>query len=104
MLFIIEPLEGLGFASVYIGGVTVMAARAPAGLQGTAQGIFAASSGLAAILGAVAGGALAAAFGIPGLFLAMAGLGVVGAVIVGLALLGPGMGRIASPGKSAQAA
>jgi PPP family 3-phenylpropionic acid transporter len=104
VLLLIEPLEGLGFASLYIGGVTVMAARAPAGLQGTAQGIFAGSNGLAAILGAVAGGGLAGVFGIPGLFLAMAGAGAVGTVIIALALLGPGMGRIAPPSRELQAA
>jgi PPP family 3-phenylpropionic acid transporter len=104
VLLLIEPLEGLGFASVYVGGVTVVASRAPAGLQGTAQGIFSACTGLAAILGAVMGGALAAAFGIPGLFLAMAAVGVVGAAIIGVALLRPGVARVPRPGRDGQPA
>ena len=40
-LVLIAPLEGIGFASVFVGGVTVLAAHAPASLQGTAQGLFA---------------------------------------------------------------
>ena len=49
--------------------MTVLAARAPASLQGTAQGLFAGASGLATIIGSVAGGAIAEAIDIPGLFL-----------------------------------
>ena len=55
-LVLIAPLEGLGFACVFVGGVTVVAARAPAGLQGTAQGLFSASAGLATILGSIGRG------------------------------------------------
>ena len=40
-LVLVAPLEGIGFACVFVGGVTVLAAWAPAGLQGTAQGLFA---------------------------------------------------------------
>ena len=32
-LVLLAPLEGLGFACVFVGGVTVVAARAPAGLE-----------------------------------------------------------------------
>ena len=60
-LVLIAPLEGIGFASVFVGGVTVLAAHAPAGLQGTAQGLFAACAGLATIIGSFAGGAIAGA-------------------------------------------
>ena len=70
-LVLVAPLEGIGFACVFVGGVTVVAAQAPAGLQGTAQGLFAAASGLATIIGSVAGGAIAGALGIPGLFLSV---------------------------------
>ncbi len=56
-------------------GVTVVAERAPAGLQGTAQGLFAASTGLATIIGSLVGGLVAGALGIGGLF---AVCGVVG--------------------------
>ncbi len=65
-LVLIAPLEGLGFASVFVGGVTVLAAHAPAGLQGTAQGLFAACAGLATIIGSFAGGAIAGALVDPG--------------------------------------
>jgi PPP family 3-phenylpropionic acid transporter len=87
-LVLIAPLEGIGFASVFVGGVTVVAARAPAGLGGTAQGLFSASTGLASIIGAAFGGALAAVLGIPGLFLACGAISLVGTAIVGVALLG----------------
>ena len=95
-LVLIAPLEGLGFASVFVGGVTVVAARAPSGLQGTAQGLFSASAGLATIIGSIGGGAIAGALGIPGLFAVCAVVGLVGAAIVAAALLGPrrsGTGR-----------
>ena len=87
-LVAIAPLEGLGFAGVFVGGVTVIAARAPAGLGGTAQGLFSASAGLATIIGSVAGGALAAALGIAGLFDVCAAAGLVGTALVAVALLG----------------
>lgn len=100
MLVVIAPLEGLGFAAVFVGGVTVIAARAPAGLQGTAQGLFAASAGLATILGSIAGGAIAGVLGIPGSFLVFAGVSLVGAAILAVALLGPrNTGRIARPAR-----
>ena len=87
-LVLIAPLEGIGFASVFVGGVTVVAARAPTGLGGTAQGLFSASTGLASIIGAAFGGALAAVLGIPGLFLVCGTISLVGTAIVGVALLG----------------
>ena len=72
-LVLIAPLEGIGFASVFVGGVTVLAAHAPASLQGTAQGLFAGCAGLATIIGSFAGGEIAGALSIPGLFLVGAG-------------------------------
>ena len=89
-LVLIAPLEGLGFASVFVGGVTIMSTRAPASMQGTAQGLFSASAGLATIVGSIAGGAIAGAFSIPALFVVCAGTGLVGTAIVAVALLGPG--------------
>jgi len=86
-LVLIAPLEGLGFACVFVGGVTVLAARAPAGLQGTAQGLFAGASGLATIIGSVVGGVLAEALGIAGLFLVGGALSLVGTAVVAVALL-----------------
>ena len=40
LLVAIEPLEGAGFGLFFVGGVGYVAARAPAGLAGTAQGVF----------------------------------------------------------------
>ncbi len=88
-LVAIAPLEGFGFACVFVGGVTVIAARAPAGLGATAQGLFSASSGLATIIGSVAGGALAGALGIAGLFMACAAVGLAGTGLLALAFLAP---------------
>jgi PPP family 3-phenylpropionic acid transporter len=90
MLVVISPLEGLGYSAVFVGGVTVLAARAPGGMGGTAQGLFAASAGLASIIGSFAGGAIAGVIGIRGLFAIGAGVGCVGTVLVALALLRPG--------------
>ncbi len=87
-LLAIAPLEGFGFAGVFVGGVTVLAARAPAALGGTAQGLFAASAGLATIVGSMVGGAVAAAVGIPGLFAICGLVGLVGAAILAVSLVG----------------
>lgn len=98
-LVAIAPLEGLGFACVFVGGITVLAARLPASLGGTAQGLFSASAGLATIIGSVLGGAIAGVLGIPGLFAVCAALGLLGAVVIGLAVLGPHRGvEPAEPG------
>ena len=88
-LVIIAPLEGFAFACVFVGGVTVLSARTPASLGGTAQGLFSASAGLATIIGSVTGGAIAGAFGIASLFAVCGALGLAGAAIVGAAVLGP---------------
>ena len=87
-LVLIAPLEGIGFASVFVGGVTVLAAHAPASLQGTAQGLFAGCAGLATIIGSFAGGEIAGALSIPGLFLVGAAASLAGTGIVAVALLG----------------
>ena len=91
-LVAIAPLEGLGFACVFVGGVTVLAARVPPSLGGTAQGLFSASAGIATIVGSAIGGAIAGALGIPGLFVACGALALVGAGVVGFAILGPRAG------------
>ncbi len=103
-LVLIAPLEGIGFASVFVGGVTVLAAHAPASLQGTAQGLFAGCAGLATIIGSFAGGEIAGALSIPGLFLVGAATSLAGTGIVAIALLGPGTGRIARPVRHADPA
>jgi PPP family 3-phenylpropionic acid transporter len=92
MLVAIAPLEGLGFACAFVGGVTWLAARLPGALGGTAQGLFSASAGLATIIGSVAGGTLAGAIGIPGMFATCAAVGAVGTAVLWYAVLGPRAG------------
>jgi len=87
-LVLIAPLEGLGFACAFVGGVTVLAARLPTSLGGTAQGLFSASAGLATIFGSVVGGMIAGAVGIPGMFATSALIGMIGTVVLGYAVLG----------------
>ena len=88
VLVLIAPLEGLGFACAFVGGVTVLAARLPISLGGTAQGLFSASAGLATIIGSIVGGTIAGAVGILGMFAACALIGLVGTLVVGYAVLG----------------
>ena len=106
-LVMIAPLEGLGFACVFVGGVTVLAARIPASLGGTAQGLFSACAGLATIVGSVLAGAIAGVIGIAGLFAACGALGLIGAAAVGYAVLGSragiGPARETDPGVQASA-
>ena len=94
MLVAISPLEGIGFAGTFVGGVTVLAARAPAGTGGMAQGLLTGSSGLATILGATLGGVIAGAIGIPGLFAICAVVSVIGAGIVAVAIVAPLQGAV----------
>jgi len=89
-LVLIAPLEGLGFACAFVGGVTVLAARLPTSLGGTAQGLFSASAGLATIIGSVVGGTIAGAIGIPGMFAACSVIGLTGTLVVAVAVLGIG--------------
>ena len=91
-LVLIAPLEGLGFACAFVGGVTVLAARLPTSLGGTAQGLFSASAGLATIIGSVVGGTIAGAVGIPGMFAACGAIGLTGTIVIGYAVLGPRAG------------
>jgi MFS transporter, PPP family, 3-phenylpropionic acid transporter len=99
-LVIIAPLEGFAFACVFVGGVTVLASRIPASLGGTVQGLFSASAGLATIIGSIAGGTIAGAVGIPALFAACSALGLAGAGILALAVLGRRTPRVeARPGR-----
>lgn len=87
-LVLIAPLEGVGFALVFVGSVTTLGGQVQPSLGGTAQGLLTACGGLAAIVGSAAGGAVADVAGIPGLF---AGAGLVG--IVGTATMAAGLRR-----------
>jgi MFS family permease len=91
-LVLIAPLEGTGFACAFVGGVTVLAARLPTSLGGTAQGLFSASAGLATIFGSVVGGTVAGTVGIRGMFAASGAIALVGAIVLGYAVLGPRVG------------
>jgi MFS family permease len=87
-LVAISPLEGAAFGLFFVGGVGFVAARAPAGLAGTAQGIFSATTGLATILGTGAAGVIATAVTIPGLFIIAGAIGLLAAIVVAGAVRG----------------
>ena len=86
MLVTIAPIEGISFALTYVGGVTYLGGRAPAGLASTAQGLLAATTGLATIAGSVLGGAVAGAITISGLFAACAAASLVATAVVAFAV------------------
>ena len=90
-LVAISVLEGLSFACFFVGGVTYIAGLAPVGLSGTAQGMFAATAGLATIVGSGVGGVLAGWLTIPGLFAVTAVAHLGAAVVIAVAVRrGPG--------------
>jgi PPP family 3-phenylpropionic acid transporter len=99
VLVAIAPLEGAAFGLFFVGGVGFVAARAPAGLAGTAQGIFSATTGLATILGTGTAGLIASALTIPGLFAVASVVGVVATIVVADAVRGtvPLTGAMAGP-------
>jgi PPP family 3-phenylpropionic acid transporter len=86
VLLAVAPIEGTAFALFYVGGVTFMAERAPAGFTATAQGLFAAVSGSASIVGSALGGLIAGAISIPGLFATCAAASLVAALVVAIAV------------------
>jgi predicted MFS family arabinose efflux permease len=72
---------------VYVGVVTWVAATVERRSQATAQGIFTGTSnGLGTIGGAVVGGAVAGALGLPTLFAIAAGGSLAGGALVWLAI------------------
>ena len=81
-------LGGVGFALFLVGGVTYVSTHVPRRLAATAQGIFqGVGSSMSQVVSSAAGGSIAAVFGLSGLFLLAAGLGVVATVIIGFAVL-----------------
>ncbi|MBP1705353.1 MAG: major facilitator superfamily transporter [Chloroflexi bacterium] len=84
-LVAISPLQGIGYGLFLVGGVSFVAGRAPTGLEATAQGVLAATIGLATILGSGLGGVVAGASSIPTLFALAAAGGACAAGIVALA-------------------
>ena len=78
---------GLGFALFFVGGVTYVSTHVPPQLAATAQGVFqGVGNSLSQVAASAAGGAIAGALGIAGLFAISAGVGVVGTLIVALAV------------------
>jgi MFS family permease len=78
---------GFGYALFFIGGVTYVSEHVPPELAATAQGIFqGVGNSLSLVMSAVAGGAAAAVFGVTGLFLIAAVIGIVAATIIALAV------------------
>lgn len=97
-LVAISVLEGFSFACFFVGGVTYVGSLAPRTLAGTAQGLFAATAGLATIVGSLVGGVLAQWLTIPGLFAAAALGHLIAAGVIARAIRrGPGMLRAPSP-------
>ena len=88
VLVAIAPVEGAAFGLFFVGGVGYVAARAPSGLAGTAQGLFSATTGLATIIGTGAAGIIASWLSIPGLFAVAAAVSAVAAIVVAGAVRG----------------
>ena len=78
---------GLGFALFFVGGVTYVSEHVPPEVAATAQGIFqGVGSSFSQVVAAAAGGAVAAAAGVAGLFVVGAGIGIVAATIIAIAV------------------
>ena len=86
VLLATAPIEGMAFGLFYVGGVTFVAERASRGLAATAQGLFSAASGLAAIVGSVMGGLIAGATSIQSLFAICSVASLAAAIVVALAV------------------
>jgi MFS family permease len=91
-------LGGFGFALFLVGTTSHVAARAPAGTQATAQGLFAGTAfALGSILGALLGGVVAGALGLAAVNVAAAATAFLGAGIVWVALVGRAAPTQAAP-------
>lgn len=102
MLLGASVFGGVGFALFFVAGVTYVSEHVPRALAATAQGIFqGVGNSLSNVVAAAAGGSIAASFGIDGLFAAAAGLGVIGTVIIAVAVR---RGASTSPGAPVSAA
>jgi PPP family 3-phenylpropionic acid transporter len=74
---------GLGFALFFVGGVTYVSEHVPSELAATAQGIFqGVGNSLSQVVAAASGGAIAAVFGIQGLFAVGSALGLLATLII----------------------
>jgi MFS family permease len=93
-LFAIAIAGGPGYALFYVGTVTYVARATPAHLQTTAQGIFTGTAAsVGSILGALVGGSLGGLLTLRGMFAVCAVGTVMGAFIVGRAIV-PSRSRV----------
>ena len=85
-----STIGGVGYALLFVGGVTYVAEHVPPHLAATGQGIFqSVASGLSGVVAAASAGLLAGAIGIAGMFGVAAAVGL-GAVLVIAAAVLPG--------------
>lgn len=96
MLLAASVFAGLGYALFLVAGVVYVSNHVPPELAATAQGIFqGVGSSLSQVTAAAAGGAIAAAFGLQGMFVLAAALGVGATIIVAFAVRSTGGERYA---------
>ena len=81
-------LQGAGYALLVVGGVTFVSRQAPRGTAATAQGLLSgATVNMAAIIGVGVGGQLAGLLTIRGLYAISVALGLLGIVMIAIAVL-----------------
>jgi PPP family 3-phenylpropionic acid transporter len=81
-------LQGAGYALLVVGGVTFVSRQAPRGTAATAQGLLSgATVNMAAIIGVGVGGQLAGLLTIRGLYAISVALGLLGIVMIAVAVL-----------------
>jgi PPP family 3-phenylpropionic acid transporter len=91
VLVVASGFGGVGYALFTVGGVTFVAQRVPPALAATGQGIFqGAALGLSGVIAAAAGGLVAGAVGIAGMFTIAGVVGLSAAVVVAVAVLSRG--------------
>ena len=73
---------GLSFSSLYIGSTAHIGDRVPQEQQGTMLGLYESSRGLGGLFGPLLAGALVPVTGYPGMFLTMAGIALLGYLVM----------------------
>ena len=82
-------IGGIGYALFTIGAITFVSQRLPRALAATGQGIFqGVANGLSSVVAAAAGGAIAAAIGLAGLFGVAVAVALVSVITIALAVRG----------------
>jgi MFS family permease len=88
VLLFCSLLQGVGYALLFVGGITFVSRNAPSGAAATAQGLLAAVSvAFASVLGAGLEGQLAGLLTIRGAYLASSVAGLVGTIMISLVVL-----------------